>query len=1175
MTLPMATALSDLDLAAVLDASGVVTSPVDVRTGPDVTRRLRAAGRLATTRGSTVVVSDDVARLPRPTCTAVVVHEMVHVLQQSDGAAWCRRDDSAPELEREASSVAVQVVRGHRVPRRRDLEPVPWRWMGHDSFEHRLLGDTPTNLLTAMVAGQGPGTSRDAGLAAACALLDYLGSNPTSVDPAKVQSIAGFPVNLVTLAGSGLTLTYGELNTLADYISSPLLIDSLDQSVLLPILQMTRSSGWSQLNAMRSTPQPDSAKTFSSFLPDIVVDTVSAMWETRQLDNLTAGVGLGGRDHYNGLNARNACHFAPFTWWRWQASYATAVAKAQAAYAGKGDPELVRLAWVAHGYADHFLQDAFAAGHLVNKSLIMQWFVEWVAGHWMPVHDWDAVKTMTQANQPGLSGIPLYSPSYAGRSNDPQTSEEQGAQSARIANTGIIAAGGQTQLQAYQSYLSWLDSSVCQIVTKQVHDYFNDSGLTVSSSQQTGFEVFGDATMLSGGTGVGLASATATLSRRSISDILATGGTDVTAQQLMATFPDQVLVDGSYLSLEDWHARGGPLWSLCRSDEVFDSWTTWGIGGGSHALPDLGIVSVDQPKSGSFTPVWGQVAAEGVPCGVQPAACTAFGDLYLVSQAAAGSPLLVTVAQGFGIEATTTTLPASPAGPPAAATLGGCPTVAWVATDGSISSAAAADGRTWTVTASVGAVTGANPLGGVALVQVGTQTVLFWTVGTGSTAQIAYAPLPADGSAATSAMVPKTTGGSRPVAATDGTSLFLAYQSGSQGIGAAVCTAGLWTSISPSGVKTSGGVGLQVLGGVPTLAYRGTDGGLWWGGRRGSSGASWSNQSLPGSAPTTGPAVAVDAGGTGFLLYGQNGALAVQPYLTTAWSPTGFCVGGYFSDSPVVQVPFGEGLLQLMTIVGIASTVAATGLDPSGWGTVTPVSSLGARARVGADILVTGDQAVLWAAGVDPDTGAVDAATFDGTTWSALPAVTGPKAALGDVAVVNWADTIHVFYPSGTSLCHSRWDADAAGWVALGAVPGVASPTGVSVTIVDGTLYVGYLVTGSTGTGPVMTIGWDGTTWQAPHTADSTSTSASVAGYGDAMVVVTARTDGNLYGAYSLDGGQHWNARTKLGPGSRPSLSVVAGVGADPEATGLLATFLSAAPGYSGLLTRTMTLAGG
>ena len=49
--------------------------------------------------------------------------------------------------------------------------------------------------------------------------------------------------------------------------------------------------------------------------------------------------------------------------------------------------EHLRQAWLQNGYGDHSLQDSFAAGHLINKTLVMQWFVDYVNGRASPWWD--------------------------------------------------------------------------------------------------------------------------------------------------------------------------------------------------------------------------------------------------------------------------------------------------------------------------------------------------------------------------------------------------------------------------------------------------------------------------------------------------------------------------------------------------------------------------------------------------------------------------------------------------------------------------------------------------------------------------------------------------------------------------------------------------------------------
>src|SRR4029077_5167445 len=104
----------------------------------------------------------------------------------------------------------------------------------------------------------------------------------------------------------------------------------------------------------------------------------------------------------------------PFSWHRWQASHLIARDLATRSHDEPDPNEKARLkhqALVQQGYGDHFLQDSFAAGHLVNKTLIMQWFIAWAANQKLvPVANWDVVKNVTADLQPGLAGRALYSP---------------------------------------------------------------------------------------------------------------------------------------------------------------------------------------------------------------------------------------------------------------------------------------------------------------------------------------------------------------------------------------------------------------------------------------------------------------------------------------------------------------------------------------------------------------------------------------------------------------------------------------------------------------------------------------------------------------------------------------------------------------------------------------------
>src|SRR5262249_3510985 len=162
-----------------------------------------------------------------------------------------------------------------------------------------------------------------------------------------------------------------------DYLATPTVIDAQPKSMLLPILQAVRQEGYNRIQQLLGGTSITFAESVSM---DWNSDFINLLMETRALNNLTWNIGPNHTNHYTALVSRNACHFAPFSWYRWEQFYTIARSLAAQAYAAS-DPnqkaQLTYQAWMNHGYANHFLEDSFAAGHLVNKSLVMQWFIEW------------------------------------------------------------------------------------------------------------------------------------------------------------------------------------------------------------------------------------------------------------------------------------------------------------------------------------------------------------------------------------------------------------------------------------------------------------------------------------------------------------------------------------------------------------------------------------------------------------------------------------------------------------------------------------------------------------------------------------------------------------------------------------------------------------------------------
>lgn len=171
--------------------------------------------------------------------------------------------------------------------------------------------------------------------------------------------------------------------------------------------------------------------------------------------DLDAGVQARGTGGAWGSLARNACHFVPFSWDAWRQYHLTALklaAEANGLRKKKADLE-VQLgkvsdnskqeriaaqiaekeqqaaqkedaAFVENGFGDHYLQDSFAAGHLMNKTLVMQWFMEYIGKNWKLLGpstggEWERLMTMSSERQEGMSGQSMYSKQKVS-SPDPQ-----------------------------------------------------------------------------------------------------------------------------------------------------------------------------------------------------------------------------------------------------------------------------------------------------------------------------------------------------------------------------------------------------------------------------------------------------------------------------------------------------------------------------------------------------------------------------------------------------------------------------------------------------------------------------------------------------------------------------------------------------------------------------------
>lgn len=412
------------------------------------------------------------------------------------------------------------------------------------AWEHLVLGDLE------------PGAVSDAArLEAHCALLAGLGRRPLDPDPHLTRG-----ADVIRLPGSGVLVTTGELNVLPDYFDHPDGIIAAPAGFLVPLVQSIRQQSLVQLR--RITGRTDTVR-LPGALPYSRRGRISEVYEGAEVTLLGRRCRLPESGRYPSVVERNASHFAPLSWHRWRAFHRAAremiTRSFQLPTAGRAG--LRTRARIYAGYADHFLQDSFAAGHQPNKTLVMQWYAGWLtAGRW-PVAGRASLAAMTQPRQPWLHRPDLYHPA----ANRPET-DRSGAEP-RLA--------GQAPAERH-AYLAFRASVPVQYAAGLVHGHFNRRSLVVASGQDgPRYRVWGDRTMFTSAPDPPAApwpvALAASASRQAITDLLRTGQTPIEVDQIFAAFPRYVETGGKLLPLPAWHEN--VLRDLCFG-ELFPRWQT-------------------------------------------------------------------------------------------------------------------------------------------------------------------------------------------------------------------------------------------------------------------------------------------------------------------------------------------------------------------------------------------------------------------------------------------------------------------------------------------------------------------------------------------------------------------------------------------------------------------------
>ena len=192
----------------------------------------------------------------------LLAHEVAHVVQQRRGpveavpltGGWAvgPREGAG---EREADAAADAVLAGRRFlfgPPSAQAKTCPSEiriLQRYTGWEHLLLGNLDPAAVGQVVPAPGGHLANGAvrQLQTQCALLEELGRNPVDVDTDRLRE--NYPgIETVRLSGSGLVVTLGEINVLADYLSHPDDIDAASAAFIVPVVQAIRSQSYRALH---------------------------------------------------------------------------------------------------------------------------------------------------------------------------------------------------------------------------------------------------------------------------------------------------------------------------------------------------------------------------------------------------------------------------------------------------------------------------------------------------------------------------------------------------------------------------------------------------------------------------------------------------------------------------------------------------------------------------------------------------------------------------------------------------------------------------------------------------------------------------------------------------------------------------------------------------------------
>ena len=421
---------------AMESALGADLSRVRIHTGPEAADLNRAISADAFTRGSDIFFRDGMPDTNRAEGLHLLAHELTHTVQQGvsptrhhahaqrstdfAGALGVRRSSRTPTVLRHAAY--EHYLLGQLQPK--ELASIPEVRKIKDNAEQKK------HVKKGHDEGLDEGTRTKEKMDEVKHLIDQEMSrlltfrkNPEALksrasekgqvsrvnDPSNAEKDQTWNVPIVVLRckGGDVVVSYSEMNTMPDLFGNPEAIQATPKKDVLALLQGVRQQLYIELSKLREELFGTANNALYSRILDgdfqgaqgprsqAVRDKAYEIRTEKQVNKATTRKGEEHEQYFAALE-RNACHFAPESWAQWRGYHEKAVKLAQQAYDVRSAArygthtaeakkkldeqadDLANQALIQNSFGEHYLQDSFAAGHLIDKTKIMQWFTIWL-----------------------------------------------------------------------------------------------------------------------------------------------------------------------------------------------------------------------------------------------------------------------------------------------------------------------------------------------------------------------------------------------------------------------------------------------------------------------------------------------------------------------------------------------------------------------------------------------------------------------------------------------------------------------------------------------------------------------------------------------------------------------------------------------------------------------------